>query len=116
VNTAPHPDPHLAPLLMATEHVKTAMKEAITMAENAFNTMKDHSDDQHVSDMLHSALGDGAEYQSKFDAVKSKHVTVQLSGNACLLTLQRQKPSKTSRRLAKNLQQIDLWTRGGNQL
>ncbi|KAH7345841.1 hypothetical protein BKA66DRAFT_448049 [Pyrenochaeta sp. MPI-SDFR-AT-0127] len=60
----------LDPFLMATDELKMSMNEAITMAENAFNVMKDHAGDRHVSDMLKLALGEGAEYQSKFDAVK----------------------------------------------
>lgn len=63
----------LDPYLQATDPIKDAMKEAITMAENAVNVMKDHKDDQHVSDMLKLMFGEGAEYESKFEAIKSGH-------------------------------------------
>jgi hypothetical protein len=48
------------------------MTEGITIAENAFNVMKDNTGDKHVADMLKLMLGEGADYQSKFDAVKSE--------------------------------------------
>jgi hypothetical protein len=62
----------LSPFLVATDELKEAMKEAIKMATNAFNVMTDHTEDKHVSDMLKLALGDDAEYQTKFDAMKSE--------------------------------------------
>jgi hypothetical protein len=49
------------------------MKEAMTMAKNARAVMAEHTGDQHVSDMLKMVLGEGAQYQAKFDSVKSKH-------------------------------------------
>lgn len=58
---------------MATDELKKAMTEGITMAENAFNVMKDHTSDEHVANMLKLTLGEGSDYQSKFDAVISKH-------------------------------------------
>ena len=67
------PYPPLDPYLLATDELKTAMTEAITMAENAFNVMNDHASDGHVGDMLKLVLGEGTDYQSKFDAIKSEH-------------------------------------------
>lgn len=57
---------------MATDEIKKAMTEGITIAESAFNVMKDKTGDKHVADMLKLMLGEGADYQSKFDAVKSE--------------------------------------------
>jgi hypothetical protein len=67
-------DHEIVPFLVpVTDRLKEAMKEAITMAESALNVMNEHAGDQHVSDMLKLVLGEGTEYQSKFDAVKSEH-------------------------------------------
>jgi hypothetical protein len=63
----------LSPFLEATPDVTAGMKEGIMMAENAFKAMKDHAEDKHVSDMLKLILGEGQEYQAKFEAVKSEH-------------------------------------------
>jgi hypothetical protein len=60
----------LDPFLIATADLREAVKEAITMAENAFNVMTDHAEDKHVSAMLKLTLGGDAEYQAKFEAVK----------------------------------------------
>jgi len=57
---------------MATDGIKKAMTEGITIAENAFNVMKDNTGDKDVADMLKLMFGEGADYQSKFDAVKSE--------------------------------------------
>ncbi|KAH7076788.1 hypothetical protein BKA63DRAFT_290227 [Paraphoma chrysanthemicola] len=53
-----------------TDELKEAVKEGISMAESAVLVMSYHKDDQHVKDMLKLVLGEGAEYQSKFDAFK----------------------------------------------
>jgi hypothetical protein len=66
----------LSPFLEATPDVKEGMKEGLVMAENAFKAMKDHAEDKHVSDMLKLILGEGQEYQAKFEAVKSEHDVV----------------------------------------
>ncbi|KAF2265277.1 hypothetical protein CC78DRAFT_579535 [Lojkania enalia] len=60
----------LDPFLQATDDLKKAMKEGITMAENAFKVMSDYTGDHHVAGILKLVLGEGADYQSKFDAVK----------------------------------------------
>ncbi|KAH7083729.1 hypothetical protein FB567DRAFT_550767 [Paraphoma chrysanthemicola] len=67
-------------ILQATEALEKAVKEAIKMAKSAVNVMTEHSEDQHVRDMLKLVFGEGPEYQSKFDATKSERpITIMLA-------------------------------------
>ncbi|KAF2692022.1 hypothetical protein K458DRAFT_9154 [Lentithecium fluviatile CBS 122367] len=61
----------LSPWVPGVEIIEEGMKEAITMAENAWSVMQDHADDQHVEAMLRMVLGEGTQYQIDFAAAKS---------------------------------------------
>jgi hypothetical protein len=73
VNTAPQLP--LSPYILANEGIKKGVQEAISMAENAFNVMRDHSGDGRVREMLKLAIGEGEHYQTNFERIKSKRVS-----------------------------------------
>jgi hypothetical protein len=104
------------PFLMATADLKEAMKEALTMAQSAFDVMKDHTADQHVSDMLRLILGDDATYQSKFDAVKRKCSSYPLVALNVTDRSLEQKPFRTSWASTRNLLQTGRSTKAGRAL
>lgn len=64
------------PFVLATEEITVAMAEAITIAENAYNILNGPLEDQKLTDMVKMVFGDGSDYQTKVDAVKSELLTI----------------------------------------
>ena len=65
------------PEMNLRDGIVSGMKEAISLAENAFDVMEHHSGDEHVQRMVKYVLGD-QDFQRKYDAAKREFIAFQI--------------------------------------